>query len=682
VVRFCYFVAPCVACLLVLTALSSVASASAMPSYTVADELSNVRIADVFKVSLSDFAQKAEQGQQIEFTIDGNEISFHLKAGNPDYFKNGTQVYEGVDTKGVSLVRATMTSSWVHVSYSYLGNDFFIDPIDGTGESGYYAAYSAERIEDTTVDDGQDIVLPPPVSGDTSNLIPRDCTNGTASMDELTSPDLGCGIPGPEDELLTVASSQKSTPQSRESKDNKSCDGTGSDPEYRVLRMIMAADIEYRNRYPGDWSSRMYATMWDVSARYESQVGITIYPVMTHAIPSDECTTTNGPNLLGEFAEYMTTDPNVKDIARDVSHLFTGKNLAGNTLGVAYEVGVGGLRWVGSGFDWAYSLSEQFHDSFENLWLLGHELGHNLNGDHNYWSWIGVNRSWMYSSWGTSRTGQFSSTNAERIRSWAEQVLDTKRTINPGPSFVWDNLQTWSIQQEGSYIYWVGGYMTVDFYIKNVGTSDVYLDLLFVGARDASGANRDFGYQYGVTLSPGVNVHYGTSYVPQSGGTWTLWPAYQIGFRYGPYQWLTVQPTMYYDKGHWIGRDTTTSSDDVDLFYRFHVLSTTPTLTVGSSVIVDVTMFNGKPGRSTNTFDFFFIGCRWSSLHGVNKDFGWTGATTLTQCADVSVGTGTGCHLFVSRTIDYSGNWYFWPAYNYQGSYGPYAWHYLTLCIS
>lgn len=274
---------------------------------------------------------------------------------------------------------------------------------------------------------------------------------------------------------------------------------------------------------------------------------------------------------------------------------------------------------------------------------------------------------------------QFSTNNANRVRSWAQQALDLQKSTNPGPSSIsGDGLQSSNFAHEGPFIYFVANQMTVTYDIKNTGSQGITLDWLFVGARDASGANRDFGHIYNMWIGAGQTHKYTGSYTPSSGGTWTLWPAYKIGSHYGPNMWITITPTMYYDKAHWIGVDAYTSAHNVDLFYRFYVLTTVSTPTVGSTVTVSVSMYNGQAGTGTTSFNFLFVGCH-NALQQ-NKDFGYSSQLSMTQLASSSA-TGGGWLVFASRTLDTSGSWSFWPAYNIGGSYGPYEWHALSLSV-
>ena len=183
-----------------------------------------------------------------------------------------------------------------------------------------------------------------------------------------------------------------------------------------------------------------------------------------------------------------------------------------------------------------------------------------------------------------------------------------------------------------------------------------------------------------ILCASGQTYKFTGTYTPQSGGVWTLWPAYKVSGHYGPSPWITITPTAYYeyDEAHWIGVDTATSTANVDLFYRFYILTTVSTPTVGSTVTISVSMYNGQTGTGTTVFGNLFVGCRNDAWQ--NKDFGYSGQQTLTQ-ASYSLCTGGGWLVFASRTLDSSGTWRFWPAYYLDGWYGPFGWHMLTLTV-
>jgi len=665
------------------------ASATALngDSYKASHELMNVKMYDVVRLDASDISKKANLGCDIGLSINGIYVSFSLVPADVGYCSEEVRTYKGVDLAGIQLVRVTLAHSWIHIFVMLDGKDFFIDPVDGTGESGYYAVYSYEK---TYEDPSGSPMCSVSEAADSLGHVVADSDGSTGSFAGTNqfSNESSTSQPVPTvpaQECLSVSNTVSGFKPESPRNVTRSCEG--NDPVYRIAKIILASDVEFRNRYPTDWIARMYSTINDLNAKYETQVGITFEVATTVAIPSTECTATDANTLLNNFAGWMTRDPGIMNFPRNVSHLFTGKDLDGNTVGTSWEAGVGTRSWWMSGtppwdLDEAYSLSQQWGSSAGNLWLIGHELGHNFNGDHNYRDSVNGHPSWM-SPTDNDAVAVFSPKEVARITSWGEQTLGEVKMFNPGPSSVsQQHLQSGNLFQKGAYLYWVGTSAKVGFYIKNVGSSSLTLNWLFVGARDSFGNNRDFGHIFNIVLSAGATYQYETTYTPQVGNAWTLWPAYKIGTRYGPYEWLTITPVMYYKQNSW--RGLATSSDNVDLFYRFNILTTNQIPTVGSAVYVYVTMYNGHglTPPTYDTFGNFFIGCRWSRLSDLyNRDFGYSGSKTLSQLGD-SLETGQGWFLFESRILDASGTWYFWPAYQYQGHWGPWAWNILAINVT
>ncbi len=94
-------------------------------------------------------------------------------------------------------------------------------------------------------------------------------------------------------------------------------------------------------------------------------------------------TSTDAGTLLCQFRSEWNTLPE-SQIQRDVTHLFTGKNLAGTTIGVAWlsrVCNVGGFTCGASG-NMAYGLSENINGTTSRTALTAHELGHNWSSPH------------------------------------------------------------------------------------------------------------------------------------------------------------------------------------------------------------------------------------------------------------------------------------------------------------
>jgi len=113
-----------------------------------------------------------------------------------------------------------------------------------------------------------------------------------------------------------------------------------------------------------------------VNAIYEAEVGIThvITEIIVRTNVNDPYTTSNPSSLLGQFQNHWNSQQ--QGVQRDVAHLWTGKNLQGGVIGIAF------LNGVCSTFQ-GYGLSERFTSNSLLLnCLMAHELGHNWSANH------------------------------------------------------------------------------------------------------------------------------------------------------------------------------------------------------------------------------------------------------------------------------------------------------------
>lgn len=674
---------------------------------TASGEGTSVSVFDLDYLNLDELKTKAESGMPIAWNVLGRTIQYSpvpitiedaaARSIASQQDPHAAKTYAGIDSNEVVNVRMTVSSDWVHVSFTIDNVDYMIDRIDGADGSNQYYVHSLEDSADLTqYSDPFDAVAPRPGLESVASFEMEPAEAGIANSSSVLTT-LAAQVP------LSVDVGASSTKEPKRVNGTSGC-GDG-DPVYRLATIICAADAEFRALYPNDWQNRILAVVNDMGGRYESQVLISFRISQYAQVNFD---TEYASTLLFDFEEFMDTNPAWSGVQRSLAHLFSGKDLLddwGGTgvMGVSYEAGVRRATFDNVfhediEYGLAYSLSEQWHDSSANMWLLGHEIGHNFNGESTYHVHFPVVYPWYIDSWmadtfGTFSLGgvaTFSDNNKARIKSWASQGLDHIRTSNPTtPSVSGDNLQSSNIYMELSDwgaaalpVHEVGKQMKAAFTIKNVGSSGLTLSWLFVGARDASGNNRDFGHIYNVYLAPQQVYSFSTSYTPASGGTWTMWPAYKISGHYGPYQWIVINPALYYKQlgAEWKDHADTHTSSYMDLWYRFLVLTPTATPTRGSTVTVSFTLFNSIEGTSTTTYTYIFTAARINMQESYNRDFGHSGQQVMTQNCTGADPTGGGYHLLSTRTLDLSGTWYFWPCYSYNG-WGPWQWHYLSIVV-
>lgn len=158
--------------------------------------------------------------------------------------------------------------------------------------------------------------------------------------------------------------------------------GGGGDPEFdfQVCKIACDADFEFFELNDSSvvlTEADIEAVINGVSNIYEKETEI-LYEISTIVVrdyEDDPYTQNNAGNLLTKFRNYWNN--NHKDINRDIAHLFTGRDLAGTTIGIA-SLGVICNKTAGYGLSQSrYSLNMANRRA-----LTAHELGHNWNSPH------------------------------------------------------------------------------------------------------------------------------------------------------------------------------------------------------------------------------------------------------------------------------------------------------------
>ena len=141
----------------------------------------------------------------------------------------------------------------------------------------------------------------------------------------------------------------------------------------------IACDTDYE--YYQDWGSgtegRIESVINSLNQQYESEVNLRheISAIIVRDTSSDPYTSSDAGTLLNQFANQWNN--NHGSIARDLAHLFTGRELNGSTIGIA-ALGVVCNTWNAYGL-----VQSDCCGSFGCATdLSAHELGHNWNAGH------------------------------------------------------------------------------------------------------------------------------------------------------------------------------------------------------------------------------------------------------------------------------------------------------------
>jgi hypothetical protein len=143
----------------------------------------------------------------------------------------------------------------------------------------------------------------------------------------------------------------------------------------RRLELAALGDMLFVNRYGTEAQARaeILLRLNNVDGIYSSQLGVEIQ-VPTVDIGDSLSETTSASSLLDELGNLRKRSPNL--YSRGLTHLFTGRNLDGTTVGIAYLDSLCAQRY-GAGLTEASSRS-----SWVESLIAAHEIGHNFGAPH------------------------------------------------------------------------------------------------------------------------------------------------------------------------------------------------------------------------------------------------------------------------------------------------------------
>ncbi|MFT5464208.1 MAG: PKD repeat protein, partial [Planctomycetota bacterium] len=153
----------------------------------------------------------------------------------------------------------------------------------------------------------------------------------------------------------------------------------GTDPPY-IAELGCDADFEFYQDYGSNSTSvmnRITSVINAINTQYENEVGIQhlITTILVRTSSNDPYTSSDAITLLNEFVSEWNA--NQGGIQRDVAQLYTGRNIQGGTIGIAFVATLCSTSQ-------AYSVVESdccgaFSCTTD---LSAHELGHNWSANH------------------------------------------------------------------------------------------------------------------------------------------------------------------------------------------------------------------------------------------------------------------------------------------------------------
>ena len=158
---------------------------------------------------------------------------------------------------------------------------------------------------------------------------------------------------------------------------------TGLSP-MKIVRLATDADAEYVTAMGGasQANNQILSIVNQVDGIYQVEIGVTFQIVFQNTwdnATTDPYDTADSSALLTQFRNHWTAA--FSSTPRDLAHLWTGRDLNGSTIGVAY------VQVVCNNSPFSYGLSQRFPFTSSNVTaqtvvLTTHEIGHNFSARH------------------------------------------------------------------------------------------------------------------------------------------------------------------------------------------------------------------------------------------------------------------------------------------------------------
>jgi hypothetical protein len=145
------------------------------------------------------------------------------------------------------------------------------------------------------------------------------------------------------------------------------------------MAVAVLGDFEFSTDHPGDAEPTALARMNAVDGIFSDQVGVHLEITTVRMFPTvtDPFTATTVPDtLLDELGVYKSDAVNGIR-ATGVAHLMTGRNLDGQTVGIAFTSSICGTRFGAS-----LSMGGTEISSASAVLVAAHEIGHNFGAPH------------------------------------------------------------------------------------------------------------------------------------------------------------------------------------------------------------------------------------------------------------------------------------------------------------
>jgi hypothetical protein len=146
----------------------------------------------------------------------------------------------------------------------------------------------------------------------------------------------------------------------------------------KVAEVATEADYEYVSAMGGaaEANASILEILNQVDGIYTSQLSLSLRVSYQHswATFNDPYVATGASGMLTEFRSYW--NQNLAAQRYEIAHMWTGKDMDGSTVGIAFQGVVCGVR------SYSYGISQRFVNAPGKYILTAHEIGHNFGANH------------------------------------------------------------------------------------------------------------------------------------------------------------------------------------------------------------------------------------------------------------------------------------------------------------
>lgn len=142
------------------------------------------------------------------------------------------------------------------------------------------------------------------------------------------------------------------------------------------LLLTIVTDTQFNNIHDTNVGSVVASRINFIDGIYANQVGVSIGLGHLEQLTNNSTLTSTDPEvLLDQFGDFILTGAGNNIPQGGTTHLFTGRNIDGTTVGIAY------LGVICSGM-FGFGINQDVTNSTTSALIIAHELGHNFDAPH------------------------------------------------------------------------------------------------------------------------------------------------------------------------------------------------------------------------------------------------------------------------------------------------------------